>query len=169
MLHIKCMRNYCALAGIQHSSFVIINFVSRILHRKLTDAKMEDVVGHAMGTAAGRTLNCCPTIQNNVIPILYFVALFIAFILGNACFISSTICVVKDEIGSVVGVLTLFLDITLLLGLSTYLYQKWKYERNSRKEIAKWKRNLERKKRNLENQNKETNIPDHEGVYVELE
>ena len=96
---------------------------------------MEDVVGHAMGAAA----RCAP-IQNNVIPILYFVALFILFILGNICFISSNICVVKDEIGSVVGVLTFFLDITLLLGLSTYLYQKWKYERNSRKEIAKWKK-----------------------------
>ena len=129
---------------------------------------MEDVVGHAVGTAVGRKLKSCPTIHN-IISILYFVALFIALILGNACFISSTICVVKGEIGGLFGVLALFVDITLLLGLSTYLYQKWKYERNSRKEIAKWKRNLERKKRNLENQNKETNIPDHEGVYVELE
>ena len=152
MLHIKCMRNYCALAGIQHSSFVIINFVSRILHRKLTDTKMEDAAGQLLGAAVDRH---CPTL-GYVISTLTYVAVFIAFILGNACFISSTICLVKGEILYLSYVLAMVGNMMLLICPIMHFG-------------SKWQRNLERKKRNLENQNKETNIPDHEGVYVELE
>ena len=56
---------------------------------------MEDAAGQLLGAAVDRH---CPTL-GNVISILTYVAFFIAFILGNACFISSTICVVKGEIG----------------------------------------------------------------------
>ena len=113
---------------------------------------MEDVVGHAVGTA-GPQAKSCPTI------IIFFNTVFVAFcafILGNACFISSTICLVKGEILGLSYVLAMAGDMILLVWLSLHF-------------ASKWKRNLERQKRNLENQNKETKIPDHEGVYVELE